>query len=99
MKVIFVTFIPLYTWIILVLSTTFLAFHAADFREVVFPSSSKNRLRGKLPLFLLKHFLQPKEKRVELRKHIQQRKRKSLSDLFKTLSSIGKTEISSVGLQ
>ena len=32
---------------------------------------------------------QPKEKRKELGKHIQQRKRKSLSDLFKILSSIG----------
>ncbi|XP_068698835.1 midasin-like [Montipora foliosa] len=32
---------------------------------------------------------QPKEKQPEMRKHIQQRKRKSLSDLFKTLSSIG----------
>lgn len=40
-------------------------------------------------LYYLLLWTQPKEKRKEMGKHIQQRKRKSLSDLFKILSSIG----------
>ena len=38
-------------------------------------------------------FFQPKEKQTELRKHIQQRKRKSLSDLFKMLALLGMMQI------
>lgn len=40
-------------------------------------------------------FLQPKEKRAELSKNIQQRKRKSLSDLFKMLASLGMIAVTS----
>ena len=36
---------------------------------------------------------QPKEKQTELKKHIQQRKRKSLSDLFKILALLGMMQI------
>jgi len=54
----------------------------------------KSRYRGSNAYFTEFSF-QPKEKQAEMRKHIQQRKRKSLSDLFKMLSSLGMMAIAS----
>ena len=53
--------------------------------------------RGNIALtyYFINLFFQPKEKRAELSKHIQQRKRKSLSDLFKMLASLGMIEVTS----